>query len=216
MIELDIFSDPVCPWCLIGRAHLERALAQRPGANVIIAWHPFQLDPDIGPESLDRQSYMEAKFGGKAAVARANAQVEQAAANAGVKVDIAAITARPNTFDAHRLIHWASLEARQDAVVEALMRAYWNEGRDIGDPEVLADIAAGAGMERAVVARLLASDADREAVAAREAHARARGVRAVPTFVVNNAHAVEGAQPAEFWCQVIDELSAQDRSDLPQ
>lgn len=208
MIELDIFSDPVCPWCLIGRAHLERALGQRPGAGVTIVWHPFQLDPDIGPQSLDRQAYMEAKFGGPEAVARANAQVEQAAASAGVALNIAAITRRPNTFDAHRLIYWAGLEARQSAVVAALMRAYWNEGRDIGDPDVLADIATEVGMERAVVARLLASDADRDAVAAREAHARARGVRAVPTFVVDNAHAVEGAQSTEFWCQVIDELAA--------
>ncbi|MBW6507444.1 MAG: DsbA family oxidoreductase [Rhodobacteraceae bacterium] len=210
MTTLDIFSDPVCPWCLIGRAHLQAALAARPGHGLTIAWHPFQLDPDIPPEGLDRQDYMEAKFGGSDAVARTNAHVEQAAAQAGVAVNIEAITRRPNTFNAHRLIHWAGLEGRQDAVVGALMRAYWAEGRDIGAPEVLADVAAAAGMERAVVEHLLASEADAEEVAAREAHARARGLRAVPTFIIGNAHAVEGAQPAEFWLQVIDELAGEE------
>jgi len=210
MTTLDIFSDPVCPWCLIGRAHLQAALAARPGHGLSIAWHPFQLDPEIPPEGYDRQVYMEAKFGGGAAVERTNDHVEKAAAEAGAEVNIAAITRRPNTFNAHRLIHWAGLEGCQDAVVSALMHAYWAEGRDIGAPEVLADIAAGAGMERAVVARLLASDADADEVAAREAHARARGLRAVPTFVIGNAHAVEGAQPAEFWLRVIDELAGEE------
>lgn len=210
MTTLDIFSDPVCPWCLIGRAHLAAALAARPGHGLSIAWHPFQLDPDIPPAGVERQPHMEAKFGGAAAVARANAQVEQAAAAAGAEVNIAAISRRPNTFDAHRLIHWAGLEGVQDAVMGALMHAYWAEGRDIGDREVLADIAAEAGMERAVVARLLASEADAAEVAAREAYARARGLRAVPTFVIANAHAVEGAQPAEFWLRVIDELATEE------
>jgi predicted DsbA family dithiol-disulfide isomerase len=209
MTTIDIFSDPVCPWCLIGRAHLMAALAARPGHGLTIAWHPFQLDPDIPAEGVARQPHMEAKFGGAAAVARANAQVEAAAAQAGVAVDIAAITRRPNTFNAHRLIHWAGLEARQDAVVAGLVRAYWAEGRDIGAAEVLADIAEKAGMERAAVTRLFASNADADEVAAREAHARARGLRAVPTFVIGNAHAVEGAQPAEFWLRVIDELAGE-------
>jgi predicted DsbA family dithiol-disulfide isomerase len=209
MTTLDIFSDPVCPWCLIGRAHLIAALAARPGHGLSVAWHPFQLDPEIPPGGLDRQSYMEAKFGGAGAVAQANAQVEKAAAEAGVAVDIAAISRRPNTFNAHRLIHWAGVEGVQDAVVAALMRAYWTEGRDIGDIEALSEVAAGAGMQAAAVRRLLHSDADRAEVAAREAHARARGLRAVPTFVIDNAHAVEGAQPAAFWLQLIDDLAAQ-------
>ncbi len=207
MTTFDIFADPVCPWCLIGRAHLTAALAQRPGHGLTIAWHPYQLDPTMPPAGQDRQTYMEAKFGGTEAVARANAQVEQAAKVAGVAVDIAAITRRPSTFDAHRLIYWAGLEDAQDRVVAGLMQVYWAEGRDIGDPEVLADVAAAAGMQRDVVTRLLASDADIDETRAREEHARARGVRAVPTFVIANTHAVEGAQGADFWLQVIDELS---------
>ncbi|WP_372837813.1 DsbA family oxidoreductase [Phaeovulum sp.] len=208
MTTLDIFADPVCPWCLIGRAHLMAALAQRPGHGLTIAWHPYQLDPTMPPGGHDRQTYMEAKFGGPEAVARINAQVEQAAKVAEVAVDIAAITRRPNTFDAHRLIYWAGLEGAQDRVMAGLMHAYWAEGRDIGAPEVLAEVAAAAGMDRELVARLLASDADTQETRAREEHARARGVRAVPTFVIANTHAVEGAQGADFWLQVIDELSA--------
>ena len=208
MTTLDIFADPVCPWCLIGHAHLQAALAARPGHGVTVAWHPFQLDPSLPREGADRQAYMETKFGGADAVARANAQVVEAATAAGLAVDIDAIGRRPNTFDAHRLIHWAAIEGVQDAIVAALMQAYWAEGRDIGQPEVLADIAIAAGMNGAAVARLLASEADADEVAAREAHARARGVRAVPTFVIGNEYAVEGAQPAAFWLQVIDEIKA--------
>jgi len=208
MTTLDIFADPVCPWCRIGQAHLQAALAARPGHGLTIAWHPFQLDPALPREGEDRQAYMEAKFGSAEAVARANAQMIEAASAAGLTVDIDAIARCPNTFDAHRLIHWAAIEGVQDAVVAALMQAYWSEGRDIGQPDVLADIAAAAGMDGAAVARLLASEADAAEVAAREAHARARGVRAVPTFVIGNEYAVEGAQPAAFWVQVIDEIKA--------
>ncbi|MEL5876906.1 DsbA family oxidoreductase [Cereibacter sphaeroides] len=208
MIRLDIFSDPVCPWCYIGKAHLDRALETRPDHPFLIEWHPFQLNPDMPPEGMDRRSYLETKFGGRQAAIEAYAPVQAAAEAAGLEIDFSAIDRTPNTLDAHRLIHWAGLEGRQAAVVSALFRGYFREGLDIGVPEVLADIAGRCGMDRALTLRLLSSDADREDLAARDADARAKGVRAVPTFLVARRHVVPGAQPVELWQQVIDELAA--------
>lgn len=209
MIRLDIFSDPVCPWCLIGKAHLDRALAARPDHPFQIEWHPFQLNPDMPAGGMDRRAYLEAKFGGKMQAATIYARIAEAAEAAGLTLDLGAIARTPNTLDAHRLIHWAGLEGAQDAVVTALFAAYFTEGRDIGAADTLADIAAAAGMDRAVVARLLASDAERAAIAQRDAHARARGISGVPTFIVADTYVLTGAQPPELWAQVIAELDSQ-------
>lgn len=211
MIKLDILSDPVCPWCLIGKARLDRALEARPDHPFAIEWHPFQLNPDMPRGGMDRAAYLEAKFGERMAAAEACARVDAAAQESGIEIDWAAIRNVPNTLDAHRLIHWAGLEGRQTPVVSALFRAYWREGRDIGDRDTLADIADGAGLDAAVIRRLLATDADAEAVSARDAHARARGVTGVPTFIIANRHVVPGAQPSDLWVQLIDEIAEQIR-----
>lgn len=208
MIRLDIFSDPVCPWCYIGKANLDRALAAHPDHPFRVEWHPFQLNPDMPREGADRASYLEAKFGGKMAAARAYAQVEAAAAAAGLEIDIPAIRRAPNTLDAHRMIHWAGLEGRQTAMVAALFRAYWREGRDIGDAGVLAALAADVGMDAALAARLLATDADRDDLAARDLDARKKGVNAVPTFLIAQQYVLSGAQPPELWGQVIEEIAS--------
>ncbi len=209
MIKLDILSDPVCPWCMIGKARLDRALEAKPDHPFVIEWHPFQLNPDMPKEGMDRKAYLEAKFGGKAGAARAYAPIDAAAKESGFEIDWASIPHIPNTLDAHRLIHWAGLEQKQTPVVSGLFKAYWREGRDIGDHEVLADVADSAGMDAAVVSRLLASDADAEDVASRDAHSRERGVTGVPTFVIANQHVVPGAQPTELWLQLIDEIAGQ-------
>ena len=209
MITLDIFSDPVCPWCYIGKANLDRALEAIGDHPFRVEWHPFQLNPDLPRAGADRRAYLEAKFGGKANAARAYAQVMQAGEQAGVEINIDRIERQPNTLDAHRLIHWAGLEGRQNAVVTGLFRAYFRDGRDIGNSDTLADIGAAAGMDRAMVARLLASDADRDDLAARDADARAKGVRAVPTFLIARQYVVSGAQPPELWQQVAADIAAQ-------
>lgn len=206
-IRLDIISDPVCPWCYIGKANLERALAERPDHPFAIEWHPFQLNPDMPREGADRASYLAEKFGGADKVKAAHERLAEVAAAAGLSIDFDKVTRMANTLDAHRLIHWAGLEGRQGTVVSALFDAYWQKGLDIGSSEVLADIAAEAGMDRAVVARLLESDADAAEISDRAAHSRARGVNGVPTFIVAERHAVSGAQPADVWLSVIDELT---------
>jgi len=209
MVTLDIFSDPVCPWCHVGKAHLDQALAQAGEHPFVIAWHPFQLNPDMPAGGADRRSYMAARFGGTDRVAAAEARLVEQAAASGVLFDFDRIARVPNTLDAHRLIHWAGIEARQDTVVSALFQAYFVAGRDIGDREVLCDIADGAGLDAALIARLLASGADLADIRARDAHARKMGIDAVPTFVIGNRQAVPGAQPPALWARVIADLAAQ-------
>ena len=208
MTRLDIFSDPVCPWCYIGKVLLDRALEAHPAHDFVIEWQPFQLNPDLPREGVDRASYLEAKFGGKARAAQVYARIEEAAQAAGLAIDFAAMQRMPNTLDAHRLIHWAGLEGRQAAMVAALFAAFFRDGRDIGDAATLVELAGAVGMDPAVVARLLASDADRAEIAARDGHARERGVNAVPTYLIANQYVLSGAQPVDLWGQVIAELAA--------
>ena len=207
MIKLDIISDPICPWCYIGKTLLDQALAQRPDHPFQIEWHPFQLNPDMPPDGMDRRAYLEGKFGGKEGAIRAYAPVVERAEQAGLKIDFAAIKRTPNTINAHRLLHWAGIEERQDAMAMALFAAYFDEGRDIGDSEILADIADSLEMDGAVIQRLLETTADIADLRARDAKFREMGVTGVPTFIVGGQQAVPGCQPAELWLQVIDELT---------
>ena len=206
MIKLDILSDPICPWCYIGKANLERALEKVGDHPFEIEWHPFQLNPNMPAGGVDRRTYLETKFGGQEGAVKAYLSVAQHAEKAGLKINFEGIQVTPNTLDAHRLIHWAGLEGKQTAMVAALFRAYFVDGRNIGDHETLADIAGEVGLDREMIARLLASDADLKDIKARDAHSREMGVSAVPTFIVDNRHVVPGAQPPELWVSVIEEI----------
>ena len=206
MVNLDIISDPICPWCFIGKTNLEKALAGKVNLIFNISWHPFQLNPEMPAQGMERRTYLETKFGGKEAAVKAYAPVVEHAEMAGLTLNLEAISHTPNTLDAHRLIHWTGVEEKQNAVVDALFEAYFQNGRNIGDSEVLADIADSCGMDAAVVLKLLNSEADKEETRARDASARDMGVNSVPTFIVAGQHAVPGAQPAALWTQVIAEL----------
>lgn len=208
-VKLDILSDPICPWCYIGKANLDKALAAIPDHPFVIEFHPFQLNPEMPAGGMDRRAYLEAKFGGKEGAARAYAPVVEHAEQAGLTINFEAMQRTPNTLDAHRLIHWAGIEGRQYAAVSALFNAYFVEGRDIGDHEVLSDLADSLDMDASVVMKLLASDADVEDIRRRDAHSREMGVTSVPTFIVAGKHAVPGAQPAEMWQKVIEEIREQ-------
>jgi len=210
MVQLDIVSDPICPWCYIGKTLLNQALEARPNHPFTQVWHPFQLNPDMPAQGMDRREYLETKFGGKEGAVKAYAPVVERAEAAGLSINFEGITRTPNTLNAHRLIHWAGIEDRQTPVVMQLFKAYFEDGRDIGDLDVLADVADHVGMDAAVVRKLLLSDADLEDIRARDAQFREMGVTGVPTFIVGGQHAVPGCQPAELWVKVIDELSATD------
>lgn len=206
MIRLDIFSDPVCPWCLIGKTNLDRALESRPEHPFRIEWHPFQLNPDMPKEGADHVEYLAAKFGGKQRAIQAMLQVAEHAKKAGAEIDMEKVKRLPNTLDAHRLIHWAGIEGKQTPMVARLFRAHWRDGEDIGDHATLARLAGEVGLDVGAVARLLASDADAGDIASRDYDARKKGVTAVPTFLIAQQYVVSGAQPVEVWQQVIDEL----------
>jgi predicted DsbA family dithiol-disulfide isomerase len=209
MIKLDIISDVACPWCYVGKAYLDRALEARPDHPFEIEWHPYQLNPDMPPEGMKRADYLSAKFGSRENILRTHAPLIEHGEKAGIEFDLPAVERSPNTLDAHRLIHWAGLEARQTAMVSALFRAYWREGKDIGDRTQLADLAGAVGLDRAMIARLLDSDADRTDISARVANARNKGVSGVPAFVIAGRHVVQGAQPTEVWTGIIDDINAQ-------
>ncbi len=208
MTTLDIISDPICPWCYIGKCNLDKALAERPDFTFDIHWRPFQLNPDMPAGGMDRREYLETKFGGKEGAIKVYGQIAQAAEDAGLEIDFAKIKRTPNTIDAHRLIRWARVEGRQGPIVSQLFDRYFRQGHDISDHAVLSNVAKTANMDDAAVGRLLEGDADLAETRAEDTQAREMGVSGVPTFIVGSKYAVPGAQSKEMWVQVIDDLIA--------
>lgn len=208
MITLDIISDPICPWCYIGKANFEKAVEAKGYQPFDIFWRPFQLNPDMPQGGVDRRQYLEAKFGAERADTFYK-QIEDHAKAAGLDVRFDLIERTPNTFDAHRLIRWSRSTGAQSAVVNQLFVRYFERGEDLGDRDLLLDVGESVGMERDVLSRLYDNDADRELLETEEATAREIGVNGVPTFIVANKHVVTGAQPPDLWERVLDELGAE-------
>lgn len=203
-MRIDIISDVICPWCFIGKRRLERALALRPEIAPTLVWRPFQLNPDMPEEGMDRRAYLAAKFGGDAHADRIYANVREAGATVDIPFAFDRIRRTPNTRDAHRLIRHAAAQGRADAVVEALFRAYFIDGRDIGDHSTLAEIAGEAGLDARGAGQWLDSPAERETVIAEDRGARRLGINAVPCFIFERQYAVSGAQEPEFFLPVFD------------
>jgi len=200
MTRLEIISDPICPWCYIGKSKLEKALAD-------ITWRPFQLNPDMPPEGMDRRTYLESKFG-KDRATDVYAQIEKAATDAGLEVDFSRMKRTPNTVDAHRVIRWAKTSDHQGDLVSALFERYFKLGEDISDHAVLVDAARQVGMDGDVVARLLQGDADRDEVLREDREAREMGVSGAPTFLIGGTYVVQGAQDSAAWEKIIADLTA--------
>jgi predicted DsbA family dithiol-disulfide isomerase len=197
--RIDIVSDAICPWCYIGKRQLEQALKTLvdEGLAFSVHWNPFQLNPDMPREGRDRASYRAWKFGGADKAAALDQRITDAAEAVGLKFRTDLMTRTPNTIDAHRLIWYAGEHNVQDAVMEAVFRAYFTEGRDIGDHAVLIDCAADGGLDGADVANFLSGDlADGEMRAADQA-ARKAGVSGVPSFFLDGYALFSGAMPAE-------------------
>ncbi|MDW5313679.1 DsbA family oxidoreductase [Rhizobium sp. PL01] len=199
-VNIDVVSDVVCPWCYLGKARLDQAIANV--ANdilVTVNWRPYQLNPDLPLEGVDHKAHLAAKLGGQAAVDRAHEMLAGLGEQDGIAFDFDAVKISPNTLDAHRLIRWALTEGgdTQNEVAALLFKANFEQGRNIGDHAVLLDIAAEAGLDRTVIAALLASDADKDAVSEEIEMARGMGVTGVPCFIVDSKYAVMGAQSVE-------------------
>ncbi|SIO65003.1 Predicted dithiol-disulfide isomerase, DsbA family [Singulisphaera sp. GP187] len=204
MLTIDVISDVICPWCFIGKRRLEKALGDRPA---IIRWHPFQLNPDMPREGIERKAYRIKKFGSWERSQELDAQVATAGHGEGIAFNFDRMARTPNTLDAHRVICLAGERGIQDAVVEALFVAYFTEGLDLSDRATLAELAPGAGLERTEVDELLASDKGLDIVRAGEEQARHLGVSGVPFFVVNGQVALSGAQPPELFLQAFEQVA---------
>ena len=203
-MEIDIFSDTICPWCFIGKRRLERALRERPQADLTIRWRAFQLNPDMPAEGIDRTHYLEAKFGGARNAEAVYAQVKAAGETEEIPFAFDQIQRTPNTVDSHRLISFARDNGRQDETVEALFNAYFLRGENIGDPEILIAAAKEAGLNAEAVRAFLASDAEADVVRAEDTQARQAGINGVPCFIFNGKYALSGAQPPEVLHQLFD------------
>lgn len=203
-MKLDIFSDTICPWCFIGKRRLERALAARPQPDLTIRWRTFQLNPTMPPEGMDRRHYFDAKFGSAERASRIYDAIRAAGAAEGIAFAFERIKRTPNTLKSHRLLRLAETQGRQEQTLEALFRAYFLEGRDIGDTAVLADVAGAVGIDAAGTAGWLDGDAEGEAALAEDMLARRHGINGVPCFVFNDRFALSGAQEPEALFQLFD------------
>ena len=204
-LRIDIVSDAVCPWCYIGKRQLERALTTlaEEGLHFSVHWNPFQLNPDMPKEGRDRAAYRAQKFGSPERVREMDERVTGAAANVGLPFRLDLIQRTPNTLDAHRLIWLAGREGVQDAVMEAVFIAYFTQGRDIGDRDVLAECAALGGMDRAAVADFLGGEVAAQEMLAADRAAREAGVNGVPSFFLDGYGLYSGAMPAETMAEAL-------------
>ena len=203
-MRIDVISDTICPWCFIGKRRLERALAMRDPGHVDIHWRPFQLNPGMPADGMDRQKYLAVKFGGADRAERQYDRIRQAGREEGIAFRFDLIERTPNTVNSHRLLSFADRAGLQDVVSEALYRAYFFNGRDIGSIDELVALAEEAGLEGARTRAWLESDAERAAVLAEDEKARLTGITGVPCFIIEDRYAVSGAQSPEVFLQIFD------------
>ena len=200
-LTLDIFSDPICPWCYIGLKRLDAALAELE-EEVATTWRCYMLNPDMPREGMDRRTYLERKFGGPAGADRVYGAIEAAAKQAGLNVDFAAITRTPSTYAAHQALRGAQALGGGDSFIRKLFVAYFEQGKDIGDASVLADLWAACDLPAQDLTDLLDDERHLDAITAEMNEARLRGVSGVPFFVVNGTYALSGAQDKAAFAQV--------------
>lgn len=213
-LAITIYSDVICPWCYVGKRRFEAALGS-PGVpeKVSFDWRPFQLNPDMPPEGIERRVYRARKFG-EARSAELDRNMSETGREVGIEFAFDRMQRTPNTRLAHCLIWEAGRQGRQDAVVNSLFRAYFEDGLDIGSRDVLTKLAAGAGLEPASVERAL-SGADLDAVADLEHKGRSLGIQGVPHFILLGKYAVSGAQPPEFWREALPKIAAEASAAAP-
>ncbi|BFU94719.1 MAG: putative thiol oxidoreductase, DsbA family, FrnE subfamily [Nitrospira sp.] len=209
-LTIEVYSDVVCPWCYVGKRRLERALVQLQGSvKGRIAWRPFQLNPTMPKEGMERTAYLEAKFGSMDAFRRLEEHVSEAGRADRIAFAFEKIGRTPNTFLAHRLIWHAAKQDCQDAVVDSLFKGYFEEGADIGSSATLVRLAQRAGLDGIEVERFLRTDEGTAEVKVEEAAGHRLGIRSVPSFVLNQTYGISGAQPVEQFVAAIEKVLAQ-------
>lgn len=206
-ITVDIVSDVVCPWCYVGKRRLEAALDQLGNPEDIeITWHPFQLDPTIPAEGMDRQKYFIKKFGDEGRIKQMSEHLTQVGAEEGIDFNLEKITESINTLPLHKLLHVAGEEGFQSAAEEVLFQAYFTDAKDLKDPKVLAALFAPHGWDEEKIKGILANDDIGYAVRQEIDHYQQMGVSGVPFFIINNKYGISGAQPAEVFVQALTQV----------
>jgi predicted DsbA family dithiol-disulfide isomerase len=207
-VQIDFIFDVVCPWCYIGKRHLERALAIRPGVKPAITWRPFLLNPQLPPDGIDRSDYLSGKFGSQQRISRIYGAISEVGQSVAINFNFDNIRRTPNTLDAHRLVRLAAGENRADAAIEALYEAYFIDGRNIGDAQVLADIGDHIGLDGEAVLEHLDGEEGIGAVLDDNAHAHRLGINGVPSYVFGPSMVISGAQDPTILARILDAATA--------
>lgn len=205
-MKIEVYSDTICPWCYVGLARLQEALAARPGLAVELGWLPFELNPDLPPEGEDRRAYMLRRFGDVNRFAAGQQQLLDLGRPLGIDFQFDRVTRAPNTRRSHALIGWAGERGGelQTRVKQRVLAAHFTEGLDIADPQVLAGLAADCGLERDAALQAIADPARHAEIEALEAQAQGWGISGVPTFIFDRRYAFSGAQPLEVFLDAMD------------
>ena len=208
-MKIDFVSDVSCPWCVVGLKSLEAALARvRNEVAVDIHFQPFELNPQMGPEGQDIVEHIEQKYGSSSAdIGRSQEGLKARGEALGFHFDFQRRGRIYNTFDAHRLLHWAAGEGKQQALKHALFTAYFTEGRDPSNHDVLAGVAGSVGLDEARARQILASDEFAREVREREKFYAGLGIHAVPSVIINDRHLIQGGQPPEVFEQALRQLA---------
>ena len=199
LARIDVISDAICPWCYIGKRQLESALKilDQDQLRFSVMWHPYQLNPDMPAEGVERATYRAAKFGSAERAQAIDQRITETAASVGLEFHLEKLTRTPNTLNAHRLIRFAAQQGVQDSVVEALFKAYFCDGADLGDSELLAAIGGTGGLDPDEVWKMLASEDGKREVLANDQMARNAGIQGVPSFALQGHVLFSGALAAE-------------------
>jgi predicted DsbA family dithiol-disulfide isomerase len=203
-MQLDIFSDTICPYCVIGKRRLDQALAERPGLDVQINWLPFQLDPEMPIEGIDRKQHLAERFGSVETAMEQFEGMRQIGQAEGIDFRFDKIARSTNTFESHRMVYFAHAHGFQNEMVDALFAAYFTEGLFLGDHEVLVGLAAKIGLDGDEVRGFLNSDDAVEAIRTDEAQIRSMGIESIPLYVINGSMPLSGLQTKETFLQFLD------------
>lgn len=207
-LNIDVYSDVICPWCYVGKHRLEKALAAvKDQYDARVVWHPFELNPDMPKEGLNRKEYRSAKFGSWEKSLALDEQVKAAGAGEGIKFRHDLMEKTPNTLDAHKLILLAGREGVQDKVADAIFNGYFTQGKDVGDRDTLIEIGAAAGMNAERVKTFLDSEEAANAVNEAEAKGRKLRISGVPNFIINNRVSFSGAQSVETFIRAFEQAT---------
>jgi predicted DsbA family dithiol-disulfide isomerase len=206
-MRIDIYSDTICPWCYLGKRRFDLAVAARPQYEPVIAWRPFELNPDVPVEGVDRETFMAAKMPDQTRLEAAHVELERQGEASGIRFRFDLISRIPNTRRSHLLIAHAARRGLQSAVKDRLMRAYFEEGIDIGELDELVRLGSEVGLSAAEARNALILRVGQDGVVAAERHASVLGITGVPTYIFDGQYTISGAQEVGIFARVFDQVA---------